>query len=69
MSSLQVLTNERLNKLINETQETLEQLKSEFERRQNLEQEQEIMGLDNHFKSAELSLATIRSFIDYLRQK
>lgn len=69
MSNLKALTNDRLNKLINETQDTLEQLKSEFERRQNEEQENEIMDLDHHFKSAELSLVTIRRFIDYLRQK
>ena len=69
MSNLQVLTNERLNKLINETQETLYELKGEVERRENVEQEHEIMDLDNHFKSAELSLATIRNFLNYLKQK
>ena len=69
MSNLQVLTNERLGKLISETQETLEQLKSEVERREQVVQEHEVMDLDNHFKSAELSLATIRNFIDYLRLK
>jgi len=39
MSNLQVLTNERLGKLISETQETLEQLKSEVERREQVVQE------------------------------
>ena len=68
MSDLQlkVLTNERLNKLIEETQETLNELKEEVGRRQQVQQEHEIMHLDNHMKSAELSLTTIRNFISYL---
>jgi len=68
MSDLQikVLTNERLNKLIEETQETLNELKEEVGRRQQVQQEQEIMHLENHMKSAELSLTTIRNFISYL---
>ena len=68
MSDLQikVLTNERLNKLIEETQETLNKLKEEVGRRQQVQQEHEIMHLDNHMKSAELSLTTIRNFISYL---
>jgi len=69
MSNLQVLTNERLSKLVSETQETLEQLKSEVERREQVFQEHEVMDLDGHFKKAELSLAIIRNFIDYLRMK
>jgi len=68
MSDLQikVLTNERLNKLIEETQETLNELKEEVGRRQQVQQEHEIMHLDSHMKSAELSLTTIRNFISYL---
>ena len=69
MSNLQVLTNERLNRLIEETQETLNQLKQEVDRREQVQQEHEILDLDNHMKSAELSLATIRNFINYLREK
>ena len=66
MSDIQVLTNERLSKLINETQETLDQLKEEVTRREHVQQEHEVMHLDNHIKSAELSLTTIRNFINYL---
>jgi len=66
MSDLQVLSNDRLNKLIRETQETLDELKLEVGRRQQAQQEHEIMDLDNHIKSAELSLTTIRNFINYL---
>jgi len=69
MSNLQVLTNERLNHLIEETHETLNQLKQEVNRREQVQQEHEIFDLDNHMKSAELSLATIRNFINYLRDK
>ena len=68
MNDLQVtvMTNERLNKLIEETQETLNELKEEVSRRQQVEQEHEIMSLENHMKSAELSLTSIRNFISYL---
>ena len=68
MSDLQVkiMTNERLNKLILETQETLDELKNEVSRREKVEQEHEVMDLDSHLKSAELSLATIRNFVSYL---
>ena len=63
---IKVLTNARLNKLIEETQETLNELKEEVGRREKVQQEHEIMHLDNHMKSAELSLTTIRNFINYL---
>ena len=66
MSNLQVLTTERLNKLIHETQYTLDELKQEVERRALVKQEHAVMDLDNHMKSAELSLATIKNFISYL---
>jgi len=63
---VQVLTNERLNKLIEQTQETLNELKEEVERREHVQQKHEVMDLENHFKSAELSLMTIRNFVNYL---
>jgi len=66
MENLNVLTNDRLSKLIDETQESLEQLKAEVERRKQLQQEHEILDLENHMKSAELSLTSIRNFIKYL---
>jgi len=68
MSNLQVLTSKRLNKLIEETQTTLDELKREVERREREQQEHEVMDLDSHFQSAELSLTTIRNFINYLLQ-
>lgn len=66
MSNLQILSTERLNKLIIETQNTLDELKHEVERREARSQEHEIAHLDSHMKSAELSLTTIKNFIAYL---
>lgn len=66
MNTIQTLTNDRLQKLIDETQHTLNELKQEVTRRKELEQEHQIMDLENHMKSAELSLTTIKNFIDFL---
>ena len=69
MDNLQVLTNERLNKLIDETQATLYELKDEVKRRELEQQEHVVMDLDNHMKSAELSLNTIKNFVSYLLEE
>lgn len=69
MSDLQVLTTERLNKLIDETQHTLVELKEEVVRREHLKQEHEISDLDHHMMSAELNLTSIKNFIAYLREQ
>ena len=66
MSDIQVLSSERLKKLIKETEQTLEQLKQEVQRREQVKQEYEVMDLENHMKNTELSLTTIRDFINYL---
>ncbi len=66
MNTIQTLTNDRLQKLIDETQHTLNELKQEVTRRKALEQEHQIMDLENHMKSAELSLTIIKNFIDFL---
>lgn len=66
MSDLQVMTNERLHKLIAATQETLNELKDEVERRQEVAQEREIHDLDRHMENAELGLEKIRDFIAML---
>lgn len=66
MSDLQILTTQRLNKLIDETQQTLNDLKEEVKRRDAVQQETEILNLDSHMKSAELSLTSIKNFINYL---
>jgi hypothetical protein len=69
MDNLKVLTTERLNNLIEETQNTLNELKQEMGRREVAQKEHQIMDLDNHMKSAELSLASIRNFIHYLLEE
>ena len=66
MSDLQILTTQRLEKLIDETQLTLNELKDEVQRRNTLKKETAISELDNHMKSAELSLMSIKNFIGYL---
>ena len=66
MNNLNILTTDRLRKLIRETEETLIELKTELERREQLNQDQEIENLERHMKSAELSLTTIRNFLKFL---
>lgn len=66
MSDLQILTTKRLNKLIDDTQLTLKDLKEEVTRREMLQQEHEIMDLDRHMENAELNLTSIKNFITYL---
>lgn len=69
MENLQVLTNERLYKLIDETQQTLTELKEEVTRREHLKQEHEIMNLDDHMKNAELNITGLKNFIAYLLEE
>lgn len=69
MSDLKVLTNERLHKLIDETHQTLAELKEEVTRREHLRQEHEISDLDHHMKSAELNIVGIKNFIAYLLEE
>ena len=66
MDDLQALTRDRLNKLINETQQSLVELKEEVARREHIKQENEINDLDHHMSSAELNLVALKDFIAYL---
>lgn len=66
MNDLKFLTNDNIKKLIDETESTLSELKSELEYRDEQSQQREIANLDNHMKSAELSLKSIREFLNYL---
>lgn len=67
-STLNTLSKKNLEKLIAETEKSLLELKNELKHRQEEEQENEIAHLENHFKSAELSLKTINDFIAYLAE-
>ncbi|MFT2098665.1 hypothetical protein ACMUMQ_09935 [Marinomonas sp. 2405UD66-6] len=69
MSNLQVLSTERLNKLIDETQLTLQELKQEVIRREHIQQAHEIKDLDHHMTSAEFNLNSIKNFIAYLLEE
>ncbi|MDO6513601.1 hypothetical protein WNY58_06635 [Neptuniibacter pectenicola] len=69
MSNLQILSTERLNKLIDETQLTLQELKQEVIRREHLKQEHEIKDLEHHMSSAEFNLNSIKNFIAYLLEE
>jgi len=66
MNNFNILTTDRLRKLIGETEGTLIELKIELERREQLNQDQEIENLERHMKSAELSLTTIQNFLNFL---
>jgi hypothetical protein len=66
MNNLQTLTTERLRALVNETELTLSELKTELDRRGELAQEHEVANLEQHMKSAELSLKGIRDFLKFL---
>ncbi|WP_067864508.1 hypothetical protein [Neptuniibacter marinus] len=69
MSNLQILSTERLNKLIDETQLTLQELKQEVIRREHLKQEHEIKDLEHHMSSAEFNLNSIKNFFAYLLEE
>ncbi|MFV0474988.1 MAG: hypothetical protein ACK5MQ_12415 [Pikeienuella sp.] len=62
MSDLTYVPREKLVGLINETENTLAELKSELDRREEAGQLREIDRLDEHMESAVISLETIRDF-------
>jgi len=67
MTNFQTLTTDRLRNLIHESEDTLSELKTELERREQVGQSHEIANLEHHMQSAELSLRTIRNFISFLK--
>ena len=67
MDNLKTLTSERLNQLIVQTQSALDELQEEVSRRESNDQEHQIENLESHMMSAELSLTSIRNFINYLK--
>lgn len=66
---LKTMSMEGLKKLVQDTEETLADIKEEIERRENAAQESELAHLDVHMKNAELSLQTIRNFFSYLKEE
>lgn len=67
--SLKTMTMDGLKTLVQDTEETLADIKEEIKRRENASQEGELAHLDVHMKNAELSLETIRNFFRYLREE
>lgn len=63
MADLKSIRTENLRALVDETEQTLEVLRDELERREEQDQHGEIEKLDVHMKNAELSLQSIRDFI------
>lgn len=68
MTDVSIMPEAKLRALIAETEETLSELKSELENREEAKQSQEIDNLDEHFRNAELSLQTIKDFFRYLAE-
>ena len=66
MNNLQTLTTERLRLLLSETEATLVELKAELERREELAQADEVAHLEEHMENAEVSLKSIRNFLQFL---
>lgn len=66
MTNFNVLSTERLRTLVTDTEGTLKKLTAELERREFLEQENEIEHLEEHMKGAELSLNTIKKFLAFI---
>ncbi|WP_158970909.1 hypothetical protein [Paraglaciecola sp. L3A3] len=66
MTNINVLSTERLRALIEDTEATLKQLTVELERREFMQQANELEHLEEHMIGAEISLNTIRQFLAYL---
>jgi len=66
MTNFKVMTTERLRALLEDTQVTLNELRTELDRREQLEQHKEIEIIDQHIESAENSLVSIKEFFRYL---
>ncbi|MCC9642824.1 hypothetical protein LOC71_11105 [Rhodopirellula sp. JC740] len=66
MSDFKHYSTSTIANLISDTETTLAQLKAEMQRREAMAQEVQIEGLENHMKSAEFSLKSIREFLAFL---
>lgn len=63
MNDFSLVSTAQLRRLIDETEQSLQDLREELESRQQSAQHQQVEQLDVHLKHAELSLASIRDFI------
>ncbi|MEO0819425.1 MAG: hypothetical protein AAF074_03270 [Pseudomonadota bacterium] len=69
MPDLTTIKTQNLRALVEETEERLEELRGELERREEAQQHSEIDRLDEHMKNAELSIASIRDFISKMLEE
>lgn len=69
MNNFKTLSTKRLRALVTETESTLTELKSELDRREEIQQEHEVENLEQHMKNAELSLKGIRDFLAFLYEE
>ena len=66
MTELSTLTSAKLHELVDDTEATLKELRTELKRRDEAAQERELEHLDKHMRSAELSLESIKAFMKHL---
>lgn len=66
MTSLKTLSTDNLHGLIEEAEGTLKELKQELQRREEMAQHRELANFENHIRSAELSIKSLRDFVTYL---
>ena len=65
-TNLTTVTTESLHGLIKETEDTLQELKQELQRRVEMAQHRELENIYSHIRSAELSIKSLRDFVAYL---
>ncbi len=65
-TNLTTVTTESLHGLIKDTEEALQELKKELQRREEMAQHRELENIDSHIRSAELSIKSLRDFVAYL---
>lgn len=66
MANLTKFSTAELRRLIDETEQSLQELREELQLRQEDKQHQEVERLDEYMKHAELSLTSIRDFVTNL---
>jgi hypothetical protein len=69
MSTFSAMTSEKLHQLVDDTEATLKELRSELIKRDHEAQSRELEHLDKHMRSAELSLQTIKDFMKHVSEE
>ncbi|MEO1687185.1 MAG: hypothetical protein AAFU61_04695 [Pseudomonadota bacterium] len=66
MTDPRIISRDKLQSLIDETESSLAELKEEMERREDADQHREIDRLEEHLASAENGLRSVRDFFRML---